>query len=400
MPPEPGQGPDSIMQAKSEQEPTVIPEQGTNDLTRGVEDITSDLTDIEEDMAAMQEDTDVKMSNAEGKGGEVVSTSPEVAALAGDLNQSNAVAEVGQVLERLGEHSESPAPPSAEPVESELSDLAEDSDVDGIENDVDQKQESAKANSKAPPSRKPRSSSARHAPPSKSAARDGEKSDAPRSKRRSSTREVAPPVNGLVEHPDDELIVAKKEIESKSNTKPVSSKTSSQSGTASPAKRRPGRKPAKKQTKRGAKESAPQKFRPSVTVSKKTLASIYENAPLSFVEKRLRLLLPHVRYQSFDEVQDYDLVWARPNRQSAYWPAEVCLDVEERDGDVPQVVLDADPNKDGANKREESSERSRSPSKAPRSGDASMSDGQKRIPKHYEHYLLVQWFPQEAKSSW
>lgn len=157
-----------------------------------------------------------------------------------------------------------------------------------------------------------------------------------------------------------------------------------------------GRKPKPKDAVEttGTTSIAKDKNKPSRTISQQKLKEIYSDKPTSFVLERLRLLLPHVRFHSFNEVEDYDLVWARSNKQAPYWPAEVCLDVEERDGDVPQAVLDADPNKQA--NRQKSEEANRQTSEG---ANESMS---KRPDRVFEHYVLVQWFPQTlgTKSSW
>lgn len=203
--------------------------------------------------------------------------------------------------------------------------------------------------------------------------------------------------NGVTdEEPDLEDAVSRRPS---SRRKSSSNKSATVASGNSPAPSRlaPRKTPAKKAAKgkRGARKlaDAKRKDKPSVTISNKTLMQIYENKPASFVNERMGHLLPHVQYHSIEEVNDYDLVWARNKKSGPFWPAEVCLDVEERDGDVPQGVLDLDPKKTAGAKREASADISAV------EGDVSMSKTPRRE-KGYDNYILVQWFPQDTKSTW
>lgn len=133
--------------------------------------------------------------------------------------------------------------------------------------------------------------------------------------------------------------------------------------------------------------------KPSRTISQKRLKEAFHDKPSSFVIERLGYLIPHVRYNSFEEVKDYDLVWARSSKQAPYWPGEICLDVEERDGDVPQLVLDAHPNKHANRQASEDAA-------GLDDRDISVSLSSKKPESSFEHYVLVQWFPQGSKSTW
>lgn len=199
--------------------------------------------------------------------------------------------------------------------------------------------------------------------------------------------------NGLAE--DDEEVDAASPDATNPPRKQSPVKSRAKSAAESPAPVRTPARARKKKGKRGRKprsaasaSTTKRNNKPSRTISQAKLKEAYSDKPTSFVLERLRQLLPHVQYNSFDEVEDYDLVWARTNKQAPYWPAEVCLDIEERDGDVPQAVLDADLNKHANRQKLQEA-------------DESMSNI-KRQEKVFEHYVLVQWFPQATgnRSSW
>lgn len=130
-------------------------------------------------------------------------------------------------------------------------------------------------------------------------------------------------------------------------------------------------------------------IKPSRSISKKKLAEVYYNKPIGFISQRLRYLDRFVHYKSYEEVADYDLVWARPNKSSPFWPAEVCLDPAEREELLPDHVLGKDPSK---KVRGSSASASAKNEEDDAQGDITMT--KKSRFKTFDHYLLVNWFPQ------
>ena len=54
---------------------------------------------------------------------------------------------------------------------------------------------------------------------------------------------------------------------------------------------------------------------------------------------RLAELLPVLSYNAVKEIGDYELVWARKNSREAFWPAEVCIELDDEDREIPEELV-------------------------------------------------------------